>query len=65
MWNGKNGCIVRSEKGSVQKIYYDERYGAFLCEDITNFNNQLKDGWIIEGTDEVIGNIHEGGEENK
>ena len=53
------GDIVRSNKGAIQKIYYDEKYCAFLCDDISSPYRDLRDGWVMEATDEVIGNIHE------
>ena len=53
------GDIVRSDNGVIQKIYYDEKYCAFLCDDISSPFRELKNGWNIEDTDEIIGNIHE------
>lgn len=51
--------IVKSSIGAIQKVYYNNKFAAFLCKDIYRPNGELSETWIIEVDDEVIGNIYQ------
>ena len=59
--NGKKifeGDVIKTEKGIIQVVVYNENYCAFVAE--TNGSDRL---YQIAISDEVIGNIHDGVED--
>lgn len=53
------GDIVRSPQGAIQRVYYSNQFAAFLCADIYRPNAEIRDTWIVEKEDEIIGNLYE------